>query len=138
MYSTGFSFSSTQLPGSRERRFFDALNDAFRRISDGFHFSVTTTEQGNAVLSFSRDGAEWISADACGAGIDLGLVIASELFGEEIAQEIQLAIEYDPAPPFASGSPRTAPAQVSTAVLRNSAMGLAERTAIVERIASRS
>jgi len=78
-----------------------------------------------------------ITAAGVTAGIDLGLVIASELFGEQTAQEIQLAIEYDPAPPFASGSPRTAPARVSTAVLRNSAMGLAERTAIVERIASR-
>ena len=78
-----------------------------------------------------------ITAAGVTAGIDLGLVIASELFGEQTAQEIQLAIEYDPAPPFASGSPRTAPAQVRAAVLRNSTMSLAERTAIVERIASR-
>ncbi|MGF1480228.1 MAG: DJ-1/PfpI family protein [Cyanophyceae cyanobacterium] len=46
------------------------------------------------------------------AGIDFGLAIAAELFDEAIAQEIQLAMEYNPAPPFQSGSPHTAPAEV--------------------------
>ena len=69
------------------------------------------------------------------AGIDLALVIASELFGEHIAQEIQLAIEYDPMPPFSSGSPRTAPPDVKAAVLRGAEHALAERRAIAERAA---
>ena len=42
------------------------------------------------------------------AGIDFALVIVAELFGEETAKEIQLSIEYDPNPPFASGSPEAA------------------------------
>ena len=42
------------------------------------------------------------------AGIDFGLVIAAELFGERLAEEIQLMLEYAPAPPFNSGSPETA------------------------------
>ncbi|RME94867.1 MAG: DJ-1/PfpI family protein [Alphaproteobacteria bacterium] len=47
------------------------------------------------------------------AGIDFALAIAAQLHGEEVARAIQLGIEYDPAPPFASGSPETAdPAQV--------------------------
>ena len=70
------------------------------------------------------------------AGIDLALVIASSLFGADVAQRIQLAIEYDPAPPFSSGSPRTAPAAVRDAVLRASAAALSERRAIVERVSA--
>ena len=44
------------------------------------------------------------------AGIDFGLVIAAELLGEETAKKIQLSIEYDPAPPFDGGSPKSAEA----------------------------
>jgi cyclohexyl-isocyanide hydratase len=42
------------------------------------------------------------------AGVDFGLVVAAKLFGRETAEEIQLTIEYDPAPPFSSGSPKSA------------------------------
>jgi cyclohexyl-isocyanide hydratase len=71
------------------------------------------------------------------AGIDFALVVASELFGADVAQRIQLAIEYRPAPPFQSGSPHTAPAEVRQAVTAASAGTLARRRAIVERIAQR-
>lgn len=69
------------------------------------------------------------------AGIDLALVIASRLFGDEAAQRIQLAIEYNPAPPFDSGSPATAGPNVVSAVLQASSQSLAERRAIIQRIA---
>ena len=69
------------------------------------------------------------------AGIDLALVIASQLFGEQVAQEIQLAIEYDPMPPFTSGSPDNAPSDVKAAVLRRAEHALAERRTIVKRAA---
>jgi cyclohexyl-isocyanide hydratase len=42
------------------------------------------------------------------AGIDFGLHIAAHLVGEAQAKEIQLWMEYDPAPPFACGSPKVA------------------------------
>jgi cyclohexyl-isocyanide hydratase len=42
------------------------------------------------------------------AGIDFGLVLLAKLRGDEAAQLTQLAMEYDPAPPFKSGSPQTA------------------------------
>ena len=42
------------------------------------------------------------------SGIDFALTLAAILEGEEVAREIQLGIEYDPAPPFDSGSPKTA------------------------------
>jgi cyclohexyl-isocyanide hydratase len=44
------------------------------------------------------------------AGIDLGLAVVAELRDRETAEKIQLMMEYDPAPPFRAGSPRTAPA----------------------------
>jgi len=42
------------------------------------------------------------------AGIDFGLTLAAELAGEEVAKSIQLTLEYDPQPPFDSGSPEKA------------------------------
>lgn len=71
------------------------------------------------------------------AGIELGLTLAAELCGGSVAQRIQLAIEYDPAPPFDSGSPRTAPADIRAAVTQASQRTLAERRALVERAARR-
>jgi transcriptional regulator GlxA family with amidase domain len=43
------------------------------------------------------------------AGIDMALALAARIGGEEAAQRYQLAIEYDPRPPFSAGSPETAP-----------------------------
>lgn len=48
------------------------------------------------------------------AGIDFGLTLAAEIAGDELARTIQLFIEYDPQPPFDSGSPEKAgPARVA-------------------------
>ncbi|MGH7030878.1 MAG: DJ-1/PfpI family protein, partial [Stellaceae bacterium] len=52
------------------------------------------------------------------AGIDVALAVAAEIAGRAAAEAIQLAIEYDPAPPFASGSPETADPAVLAAVRR--------------------
>jgi cyclohexyl-isocyanide hydratase len=52
------------------------------------------------------------------AGIDFGLTLASILYGEEIAKITQLMIEYNPAPPFDTGSPEKAgPELVEKAML---------------------
>src|SRR5262245_27220121 len=50
------------------------------------------------------------------SGIDFALTLAAILEGETVAREIQLQIEYDPAPPFNSGSPRTASAETVEAL----------------------
>ena len=71
------------------------------------------------------------------AGIDFGLVVAAELFGAAIAQEIQLMIEYDPAPPFGGGSPRRAPRAVVEGVTRSRREIQTERRRIAERAAGR-
>jgi cyclohexyl-isocyanide hydratase len=42
------------------------------------------------------------------AGIDFALTVIAQLWGEPIARSVQLALEYDPQPPFTAGSPRTA------------------------------
>lgn len=53
-----------------------------------------------------------ITAAGVSAGIDMGLRLAELLAGAEAAQAVQLIIEYDPQPPFDSGSPAKAPASV--------------------------
>ena len=54
-----------------------------------------------------------ITAAGVSSGIDMALTLAARIAGEDIAQAIQLAIEYDPQPPFDSGST----AKASPAVL---------------------
>jgi cyclohexyl-isocyanide hydratase len=39
------------------------------------------------------------------AGIDFGLALMAEIAGEDLAKVVQLGLEYDPAPPFDSGTP---------------------------------
>lgn len=55
------------------------------------------------------------------AGIDFGLVLLAELRGAKVARMTQLMMEYDPAPPFGTGHPRTAGPEPTAAVLK--AMG---------------
>lgn len=53
-----------------------------------------------------------ITAAGVSAGIDMALQLAQLLAGDDIAQAIQLALEYDPQPPFDAGSPDRAPAHI--------------------------
>ena len=57
-----------------------------------------------------------ITAAGVSAGIDMALELVKRELGPEAAQAIQLAIEYDPQPPFDTGSPAKAPAVVVDAV----------------------
>jgi transcriptional regulator GlxA family with amidase domain len=59
-----------------------------------------------------------ITAAGVSSGIDMALVLAARLVGPELAQGIQLGIEYDPQPPFSSGSPATAPPEIVELVRR--------------------
>jgi transcriptional regulator GlxA family with amidase domain len=49
-----------------------------------------------------------ITAAGVSSGIDMGLTLVAEMFGQDMARAIQLAIEYDPQPPFDAGSPAKA------------------------------
>jgi cyclohexyl-isocyanide hydratase len=67
------------------------------------------------------------------SGIDFALFVAAQLFGEDVAKEVQLRIEYDPAPPFNAGSPRTAdPALVARLSERLKDRQAARRAVTVE------
>ena len=50
-----------------------------------------------------------VTAAGVSAGIDMALTLAAEIAGPDVAQAIQLGIEYDPQPPFDAGSPAKAP-----------------------------
>jgi putative intracellular protease/amidase len=53
-----------------------------------------------------------ITAAGVSSGIDMALTLAARIAGEDMAQAIQLAIEYDPEPPFDSGSTAKAPPEI--------------------------
>jgi putative intracellular protease/amidase len=57
-----------------------------------------------------------VTAAGVSAGIDMGLALAARVAGDEVAQGIQLGIEYDPDPPFDAGSPDKAPPAVVDAL----------------------
>jgi transcriptional regulator GlxA family with amidase domain len=69
-------------------------------------YGATPTEQ-----RVVREGKVWTAAGVS-AGIDLALTLVGEMHGAEVAQAIQLAIEYDPQPPYDAGAPSTAPVPV--------------------------
>jgi len=56
------------------------------------------------------------TAAGVSAGIDMALSLAERIAGREFAEAVQLAIEYDPQPPFDSGSPQKAPAELVAAL----------------------
>ena len=53
-----------------------------------------------------------VTAAGVSAGIDMALQLTALQFGEDLARGIQLGIEYDPEPPFDSGSPEKADPQL--------------------------
>jgi transcriptional regulator GlxA family with amidase domain len=53
-----------------------------------------------------------ITAAGVSAGIDMALTLLERMHGPELAQIVQLGIEYDPQPPFDAGSPAKAPAGI--------------------------
>jgi cyclohexyl-isocyanide hydratase len=71
------------------------------------------------------------------AGIDVALTVAGEIAGRAMAEAIQLAIEYDPAPPFAAGSPERADPAVVARVSERAAARQRDRAERVARAARR-
>jgi transcriptional regulator GlxA family with amidase domain len=52
----------------------------------------------------TRDG-KYITSAGVSAGIDLGLTVCGDLLGTELAEAIELSMQYDPKPPFGTGDP---------------------------------
>lgn len=71
------------------------------------------------------------------AGIDLALTILAEIAGKDVAQQIQLAFEYAPAPPFQAGRPELAPPQVVAGVQERIAGLVETRSAHARQAAAR-
>jgi transcriptional regulator GlxA family with amidase domain len=85
----------------------------------------------DALRQFGADpvGGRWVedgkvlTAAGVTAGIDMALHLVAKEVGPEMAQAVQLGIEYDPDPPFDSGSPEKAPAEIVELVRRVAAAG---------------
>jgi cyclohexyl-isocyanide hydratase len=78
-----------------------------------------------------------ITTSGVTAGIDGALRLAARLRGPEVAQRIQLSIEYAPEPPFTSGSPESAPRSIADAERRAYAELTRRRVTTAERVAAR-
>ena len=71
------------------------------------------------------------------AGIDFALTLVSMLVDRPTAEAIQLRLEYNPAPPFTSGSPDTAPPEILARLKERIAPNQARRSEAVARAAER-
>jgi cyclohexyl-isocyanide hydratase len=71
------------------------------------------------------------------AGIDFALTLASLLANQKTAETIQLGLEYNPAPPFNSGSPDTAPPEVLAYLKERIAASSTHRSDAINRAAAR-
>jgi cyclohexyl-isocyanide hydratase len=78
-----------------------------------------------------------VSAAGVTAGIDGALRLAAMLRGDQAAQEIQLAIEYAPEPPFQSGTPSVAPPAVLHSVEAATRELSKRRLATAKRVAAK-
>ena len=64
-----------------------------------------------------HDG-KYLSGGGVTAGIDMALTLLAKEFDDKTAQAIQLAIEYNPQPPFDTGSPEKAPQDIQDLVIQ--------------------
>ena len=71
-----------------------------------------------------------VTAAGVSSGIDMALTLVDRLAGPEVAQAIQLGIEYDPQPPHDSGAPEKAPPEIRDLVA--AVMGAAEAESLAE------
>lgn len=95
-------------------------------------FDGVTPDPGRVV----RDGHVF-SGGGVTAGIDMALTVMAEIAGAELAQAVQLGIEYAPAPPFACGRPELAPPGVVAAVQQRLESLRPDRHAAAQRAAQR-
>ena len=60
----------------------------------------------NATYSADRvtEDGKYLTSAGVSAGIDLGLTLCAEIAGRDMAEAVQLSMEYDPDPPFAAGN----------------------------------
>jgi len=78
-----------------------------------------------------------VSAAGVSSGIDGSLRLAALLAGDEIAQRIQLEIQYAPEPPFAAGTPAQAPESILDSARQRVSGLTAARLEAAKRVADR-
>ena len=79
------------------------------------HWAAMNVLEGLGATPTSRRVVEQgkiVTAAGVSSGIDMALMLAGRIAGDDVAQAIQLGIEYDPQPPYDSGSPEKAPPHV--------------------------
>ncbi|MBI0295208.1 DJ-1/PfpI family protein [Streptomyces sp. PRKS01-29] len=64
---------------------------------------------------------KYVTAAGVSAGIDMALALAGRIAGDATAQTVQLMLQYDPQPPYDSGSPHKAPAELTARMLQEGA-----------------
>ena len=94
-------------------------------------FGAIPTEQ-RVVIDRNR-----VTGGGVTAGIDFALTLVAKLVDEKTAQAVQLRLEYNPAPPFNAGSPKTAPKEVLALMNERVAPHKARRAEAVARAAAR-
>lgn len=93
-------------------------------------FNVTS-EDARVVIDRNR-----ITGAGVTSGIDFALTLGSELFGESVAKEVQLMIEYNPKPPFTSGHPDLAPPSLVKKVMAERAQAQQKRMEEIDKFVS--
>ena len=83
-----------------------------------------------------RDGTT-VTGGGVTAGIDFAFTLMKEIAGSVVAQAVQLGIEYDPQPPFDSGSPARAAAEIKAAVEQRYAPALEAFQTVLDRVVPR-
>lgn len=128
-------------PGWKRIAEIDSLIDWLRRVHPGTQYTTSVCTgafalAGAGILDGKRATTHWaalenlafygaspvservvqdgkvVTGAGVSAGIDMALTLAGRVWGDEAAQCLQLGNEYDPQPPYHSGSPRTAPAHL--------------------------
>lgn len=84
-----------------------------------------------------RDGNAFTGGGVT-AGIDIALRIVAELKGVDVAKTIQLALEYDPEPPFVGGRPEKAEPQIVASVKEMFAAFASQRQKAIESLTERA
>ncbi|HZR82365.1 MAG TPA: DJ-1/PfpI family protein [Candidatus Binatia bacterium] len=101
-----------------------------------FHDELATYGATPTLERVVSDG-KIVTAAGVSSGIDMGLRLLQRTGGDALAQALQLAIEYDPMPPFDAGSPAKAPAEVVALVRSVFADALARGPGGAARTAAR-
>jgi cyclohexyl-isocyanide hydratase len=91
-------------------------------------FNVDVVEE-RVVIDGNR-----ITGGGVTAGIDFGLYVVAKLLNENVAKEVQLMMEYNPAPPFNAGSPKTADEEIVDRVVNSRKEIQQQRAELIKKL----